>query len=280
MVKPINKATIAGYLIRIFRLSTFLRRAYSIAIKTEFGRVDSNVVLEIGKYFKKARSLGAHMIRLGSANDGGYVVFQDFDLSDVCLSFGIGDNNSFDFAVSSLVEIVKMYDHTVDSPPLKFENGDFYRIGISHVAQPGFMTVRRILEETPPEKEVVLKIDIEGSEWAIFKNLEQSDLSRFKQIVGELHGFHKLLKTPEGQELMHSVLSKLTCSHTFVNLHANNWGKTDLIQGFLIPDVLEFTLVRDDRLPNNVSNTGIPQVLNQPNNPNEPEIYLGFLSQH
>ena len=164
MVKPISKATIAGYLIRMFRLSTFLRRAYSIAVKTEFGHVDSNVVLEIGKYFMKARSLGAHMIRLGSANDGGYVVFQDFDLSDVCLSFGIGDNNSFDFDLSSMVEIVKMYDHTVDSPPLKFENGDFYRIGISHVAQPGFITVHRILEETPPEKEVVLKIDIEGLE--------------------------------------------------------------------------------------------------------------------
>jgi hypothetical protein len=105
------------------------------------------------------------------------------------------------------------------------------------------------------------------------------ELNRLKQIVGEFHGIHNLVQSEAGKNLLESVLQKLTNSHTFVNLHANNWGKYDLVSGFLLPDVLEFTLVRNDRLsPTNERNLS-SENLNQPNNPNAPELFLGFLSE-
>ena len=278
-MKPLTKASVAAFLIRSLSLSSILRRVYPIAIAAEFKQVNQAALLTIGRYFKRYSDVRSNLVRLGSSNDGGYVVFQDFDATDVVLSFGIGDNNSFDKDIGPYVDVVQMYDHTIDSLPSEFGNGVFYRVGISHLNISGFYTVPEILSVIPKNVEIVLKIDIEGSEWDIFNSLDFGHLLRFKQIFGEFHGMHDLISTIEGQEKIVAVLEKLTSSHTFVNLHANNWARTDLIQGFLVPDVLEFTLVRNDRLLEVQSEQAGNQSLNQSNNPNAPEIYLGFLSE-
>jgi hypothetical protein len=278
MTSP-NKSLIAAFFIRVFGLTGIVKRLYSIAIKLEFKDTSASVLIEIGKLLKVYPSQSLKMVRLGSQTDGGYVVFDDFDSNDIALSFGIGDNNSFDQSIGSLVSVVHMYDHTVPGPPIEFENGNFHRFGISHIDRVQFLTVPAILADIPKEKELILKIDIEGAEWEIFRSLDRNQLSRFKQIVGEFHNIHNLVRNEKGQELVLSVLKCLTNSHTFVNLHPNNWGRADIIQGFLVPDVLEFTLVRNDRFSYFQDQRNNRANLNRPNNPLAPEIYLNFLSE-
>lgn len=273
-----QKARFASFFIRYFQFSTLIRRLYPLASDIAFESVRSNDVLELGKYFGVRAAVGPNLIRLGSPNDGGYLLLDDFKISDVVLSLGIGDNNSFDAEIANRVRAVHMYDHTISEPPKSIQNGFFHKIGISDSVSARFTTIPQAILEYPSDQEFILKIDIEGDEWKVLDSLEVELISKFRQITGEFHGFHELISQPDEFERAIRVLSKLVSDHKFVNLHANNWAKVEIIKGMFIPDVIEFTLVRGD-VVSAIDYSGKMDIsLNEPNNPNRAEIYLGLFS--
>jgi hypothetical protein len=235
-------------------------------------------VLELGRYFGVRAVVDSQLIRLGSSNDGGYLLVDDCKISDVVLSLGIGDNNSFDFEIARRIKAVHMFDHTINEPPKTIPNGYFHRIGISDCASEKYTTIPQAILEYPSSQEFILKIDIEGDEWKVLDSLDVEFLLRFRQITGEFHGFHKLINQPDELSRTVRVLSKLVSNHKFVNLHANNWAKVEIIKGMLIPDVIEFTLAREDVISEVKSLEHLDISLNEPNNPDKSEIYLGLFS--
>ena len=272
------KARFASFLIRFFHLSTVIRRLYPIATDVAFKEVEVGSLIDLGQFFRARVEIDSSLIRIGSANDGGYLLLDDFSDSDVLLSMGIGDNNSFDVEIANKISCVHMFDHTIDQLPELIKNGYFHKVGISDSDSQNFKTIPQVLLEFPPDQEFILKIDVEGDEWKIFDNLEGKLFSRFRQIIGEFHGFHSLINQPDQLERATRVLSKLVSSHRFVNLHPNNWARVDLIKGMLVPDVIEFTLVREDLLSEIKAPEKSEIQGNQPNNPGASEIYLGLFS--
>jgi hypothetical protein len=277
-VKITQKALFASILIRYFRLSTLIRRLYPFASDIAFENVRPESVLQLGQYFGVRAAVGSHLIRLGSSNDGGYLLVDDCKITDVVLSLGIGDNNSFDVEIAKRVKAVHMFDHTISELPKKIQNGYFHRIGISDSATETFTTIPQAVLEYSSTQEFILKIDIEGDEWKVLDSLDVNFLARFKQITGEFHGFHKLISQPNELSRAIRVLSKLASHHKFVNLHANNWAKVEIVKGMLIPDVIEFTLAREDVISELKSSENVDISLNEPNNPEKSEIYLGLFS--
>ena len=272
------KARFASFLIRFFHLSTLIRRLYPIATDVVFEEVEVRSLIDLGQFFRVRVNIDSCLIRVGSANDGGYLLLDDFRESDVLLSMGIGDNNSFDVEMAKKISQVHMFDHTIDQLPEVIHNGYFHKVGISDSDSQNFKTVPQLLLDFPTDQEFILKIDIEGDEWKIFDNLEEALFSRFRQITGEFHGFHSLINQPDQLERANRVLSKLVSNHRFVNLHPNNWARVDLIKGMLVPDVIEFTLVREDLVSEIKVSEKIEFRGNQPNNPDASEIYLGLFS--
>ena len=62
-------------------------------------------------------------IRIGSNNDGGYVIYKNFENYDIILSGGAGNNITFEIQLIELYPntICHLFDHTVD---LKIENSN------------------------------------------------------------------------------------------------------------------------------------------------------------
>jgi len=210
-------------------------------------------------------------MRTGSHNDGGYLSVNDFSENDVLVSLGIGDNLDFEKELSCYVGKILAFDHTVDLLNTEIDNFVFFKVGVKAKSTIGFTTLTNIFEENSLSGDLILKIDIEGWEWEVLESLSSLELGRFKQIIGEFHGFHEI----RNYELIERVLYKLTENFVVTNSHANNWGAYQIIQKVAVPDVIEISWLRKDRcklIPTNTS-SGI-QNLNSPNNPSS--LDLGY----
>lgn len=217
-------------------------RLYPIAMEKKYAGVSQENYSNLLRLIAPGKRVGVNLIRIGSVSDGGYVVHNDFSRNDILVSLGIGDNSDFEHELSSMVEKIKAYDHTVKQMPRNSENIDFYKLGVKGQAEEGFVTLRTIIEQIPSAYDLILKIDIEGWEWGVLDGLTNEELSKFRQIIGEFHDFHDVGKL----ELMERVINRLATNFTVINSHANNWGKYDLIKSIAIPDVVEITWLRND----------------------------------
>lgn len=201
------------------------------------------------------------LIRMGSERDGGYIVSKPAVLaSKLLLSMGLNDDWQFEKEFSRMTEApVVCFDHTVNwkfwaryyvEQILRLRwtqlaryldyRWFFSRPGVEHrririgYDQPGEVSVAGLMQKFP-ERDIFLKIDIEGSEYRILSDiLEHSD--RFTSIVMEFHDID-LHRTR-----VMRFIEKLK-NFSIVFLHANNFGGTD-DQGD--PLVIEICLVRND----------------------------------
>ena len=71
-------------------------------------------------------------IRIGSNNDGGYVLLDSgLESIEIIYSYGVGDNCDFEVMICEKYNaIARLYDHTVDSVPLKKDFLYFKREGV------------------------------------------------------------------------------------------------------------------------------------------------------
>eukprot|EP00755_Sulcionema_specki_P035547 Sspe_Gene.105098::Locus_82145_Transcript_1_2_Confidence_0.750_Length_1646::g.105098::m.105098 len=141
--------------------------------------------------------------RIGPVSDGGKWVCGS--LSPPCLiySFGVRDDVSFEVEAATMWGCtVRAFDPTISRPPPEFRsitNGTFARIGMGPkdgVWEGCGMTrraesckVRRLqtlMAEYGDTHIDLLKVDIDGAEWEVFKGLEGAALP-FDQLLIELH---------------------------------------------------------------------------------------------
>ena len=253
----------------IFKLERWLREyLYSKMSHEKF-----NHFLEL---LTPESSEGIKFSRKGSINDGGYV-FCDFQKQySKLISFGVGDNVDFEYAISSLVNSIDLYDPTVDKLPRKIENANFHKIGLGPHFGNGFLTLYDATKNSLPDNQLLLKIDIEGGEWDSIVATDLELLTSFSQIFLELHNLHKIY-----DQLILSkyilTLEKLRHNHDIVSVHANNWSAYSVIQGVPLPDTIEVTLLRRDNHLNKRNSTDFnAKDFQSPNNPDKPDYHIIF----
>jgi len=242
-----------------------------VAMDIKFESVSQIQILEIMKSIKVNRNESFPLTRLGSLNDGGYLVVDDFLPQDVLVSLGVGDNADFEYEISKKIKGIIAFDHTVDAMPKIINNTQFNKLGVKAKSTDNYVTLSSIIENIPDENDLLLKIDIEGWEWEVLDSISDSELSRFRQIIGEFHGFNN----GANLQTKSRVLSKIVQNFTVVNTHANNWGKYDIIKRLAVPDVIEITFLRKDShtVPGNTDGEQ-QQRLSSRNNPSD--LDLGF----
>jgi hypothetical protein len=125
----------------------------------------------------------------------------------------------------------------------------------------------------PDTNQLLLKCDIEDSEWEIFSNCDSKILEKFDQIVVEFHWvIDKLFN--QKYELMLRALQNLAQTHSVINIHANNFANYEIIANCPIADVIEISYVRTKSYKFEQSNLVVN--LNAPNYSENPEIFLNF----
>jgi hypothetical protein len=270
-----RKRRIAQFLIRFLRISVLIRRLQPIAAEIFFGEGIRPKIDELRSLLKVHALPADKYTRFGDDLDGGYVLSNEIELGTNCISVGAGTNISFDCAISSIVDEVHLYDHTISAlPQVAPANVKFFQKGLGSKTGGDYLSLGDCVAKFPIESSLILKMDIEGAEWHILDADDLIDLSRFDQIAIEFHSFYDVLD----QGFYHNVvrvLKKLNESHHVINVHANNWGKFEIVANVPFPDVLEVTYISNLRFgKENILKTYPNR--NKPCNPFGPEIELAF----
>ena len=176
------------------------------------------------------------LIRVGPNGDGGYCILDNLRY-DNFISCGIGDNIQFE------QEILNKYpnltcqalDGTIDNLPCYTKNIKWIN---KNIAVDNSRQTTNLIEYIEGYHNILLKMDIEGSEFNWIDQLKPENLDRFSQIVIEFHWPY--------DKYRYKMLIKLLTTHVIVHIHGNNYenliniGKNRLP----IPEVIELTLIR------------------------------------
>lgn len=216
-------------------------------------------------------------IRVGRKIDGGYPIF-NYKLNEITAtySYGINDDVSFELNLTAYISsVIYMYDHTIPSLPqnhpqfyFKKEAGSCENL-IKHVTETG----------NASKNTLFLKMDIEGHEWDIFKNLPIEILSCFQQITIEFHNLEFMQNHCFGfigmtQDDMAAVFEKINTVFYLGHIHGNNCGGIKEI-----PNTIEVCYIRKDLLSAApcVETVHYPlPLIDYPNNVNIPDYILDW----
>lgn len=181
------------------------------------------------------------LVRVGGKHDGGYIMLDDFEKTQFAYSFGISDDISWDEDIAGHGIHVFMYDHTIEDLPVQNEQFHFFKKGIAETDKPDeqLYSLKTFICKNNHEKEknIILKMDVEGAEWDVFEAMEPDILKKFDQIVLELHSITIMDEAPK----IRKVLKKLNMTHAVVHVHGNNYASALSDGKGIMPDSLEVT---------------------------------------
>ena len=198
---------------------------------------------DIINIFRPMDVIGKQKIRIGRKNDGGYIMLNDFKDIKIAYSFGISREISFDKGLADRNIDVYMYDHSISGLPIENKKFHWKRIGLSskNTTNSNMKTLKALLIENGHLKQqnMILKIDIESSEWNVFQELPSNIIKQFKFIVGEFHF------SPKNKIKYLNLLKKIQMTHQIIHLHCNNCGGGIFDYfGYNICSLLEITFVQ------------------------------------
>lgn len=225
----------------------------------------------ISEFLDKIRPIKSStpLIRIGSENDGGYLVPDDFKNIKHCFSPGISDNISFESTLSKIYNIdCFLCDYSIAAPPFKVNRHFFIKKFLGNESNSKTITLENWIEQNVSNPQnMILQMDIEGCEYDVLMDVKESTLEQFRIIVIEFHHFSQIL-SPLGFKLINFVFDKILKSHSIVHIHPNNVGNNTIYKDVEIPEILEFTFLKNDRIETRNYNTDFPHELDRDNSLN------------
>lgn len=242
------------------------------------------------EYYERLRSrlkikrvVGKNFVRIGRQYDGGYIMVDNFQISDknIAYSFGISNDVSWDLEMARRGFEVFMYDPTIDALPQGNEKFHFFKEGIAGFKFKEYRlnTLEHFITTNGHEScdDMILKMDVEGAEWSFLATVSSETLDKFDQIVFE---FHDMTQSKD-QSVMNATLAclkKINQTHSLVHLHANNCSPMIILDDkILFPDVLELTYVKTSNYELvDDEDIYLPIPIDMPNSCGRKDIPLGF----
>ena len=214
------------------------------------------------------------LIRIGGNSDGGYVMDCDLDVQGA-LSIGVGEDISWDSCLAERGIPVIAFDHTVSKLPAPIAGITFHKLGLGVRSTGHLRHLSDLMEMSglSVKQRNILKIDIEGNEWAVLSKLDPSVLSSFSQVVIEFHGLDKVTN-PEAVVTMLPALRALTSNHVPIHMHANNYGRLFRTTSYWFVDTVEVLLVSRQSSATPPFATRIASELDAPCDPRVSDINL------
>ena len=220
-------------------------------------------------------SCNKELIRLGPKGDGGYLVPNDFQGIETCFSPGVGFESGFEQDCAELGMKVFLVDKSVEQLTKAHELFHFTPQFIGVTSKDDFMTIDNWVDSSLPDthSDLLLQIDIEESEYEVFLSISDILMHRFRIIVAEFHQLVQLWNEPFFN-LAARAFEKILQTHTCIHIHPNNFEGSLKIGGFHIPQTLEFTFLRNDRIENPSYRNVFPNPLDNDNNSDNPPLIL------
>lgn len=189
------------------------------------------------------------LLRLGGDADGGYLVPDDLEGIARCFSPGVNDQVGFELDLAARAIPSSLADFSIDAAPLEHPAFDFEPLYVGAVDGPGTTSLASWVERLAPSVEagdLLLQMDIEGAEYPALLAAPPALLGRFRILVVEFHHLNKLFD-PLAFALLSSCFAKLREHFDVVHLHPNNALPVYRVGELVVPQAMEFTLLRRDR---------------------------------
>ncbi|UAB78968.1 FkbM family methyltransferase [Erythrobacter sp. SCSIO 43205] len=220
--------------------------------------------------------IGIDLIRIGSDTDGGYLVPDDLDGIEACLSPGVSTEVGFDLVMAEAGLHVVMADASVSGPPVSHERFHFFQKFLAVHEDERNMRFDSLVTEASKHTagDLLLQMDIEGAEYAVLLDASDEALQRCRIILLECHNLTCLFGRQNSQ-IITATFQKLLRHFNIVHLHPNNVCPPTVRDDVAIPPVMEFSLVRKDRGKAPQPNGGVfPHPLDRDNVPSLPPLVL------
>ena len=158
-------------------------------------------------------------VLMGYKGDGSYVMLDDFDNNTIAYSIGINKEIKFDKALADKGIDVFMYEYKIEHLPYKHEKFHWkkIRMGVNTEKTKNIQSLSDMIKDNGHlhEKNMILKIDVEGHEWNSLNALSEEVLKQFKYILVEYHFFKIDL------QLFYNVLKKIHETHQVFYVHCS-----------------------------------------------------------
>ena len=206
--------------------------------------------------FFRPKATSLKLIRVGGRIDGGYLLPDDLGGVNHCFSPGVENRKDFE---DDLLIRHKISSHMADfsssvrklRTPLVKGKQTFDKKWIA--AETGSDSLSMVdwiaSKALDPSEELLLQMDIEGSEYEILTNLPSPVLRRFRVIALELHDLHLVGSETVLSSKIIPMVEKLSEFFVSVHAHPNNCCPVHKLPefGVTVPRILELTLIRKDR---------------------------------
>jgi hypothetical protein len=184
--------------------------------------------------------------RYGGIGDGSYIIPTDIvNRKSFLVSGGIGNNNNFEIQLARLGIKGFQIDNSINKPPKNHDNLNFISKTLGVLDGEESISLKTLINNVPINKAIIVKLDIEGGEIEALRNLPKNILQKITCLSMELHSIGSLHENTQILEMLkHLKLSGFRS----IYLQANNGCLTYTMSGYLIPDNMEVTFVKKNRV--------------------------------
>lgn len=237
-----------------------------------FSTIDQSKLINLINKIK-VYDLGYELIRIGPNGDGGYLIPNILNEIKICLSPGVGNIHGFETELLNRGIKVYMADKTVKKPNLNFNNYEFLKKNIGSYNDDETLTLDRWMQQIEHKNDMLLQMDIEGSEYEALLKLEEENLQKFKIMIVEFHHFEQVL-TKIGYKVISNVFEKILKYFDVAHIHPNNCCGVYKLKKIEIPSTLEITFLRKDFTLQKNKVIGLPNKLDHKNVNEKTDIIL------
>ena len=205
------------------------------------------------------------LIRIGGDGDGGYLVPDDLQGIVACFSPGVAASVTFEADLAERGIRSFMIDGSIQALPKTHPLFHFAPQFLGVGDAPGYTSLTKWVEECGvPSGDLILQMDIEGSEYGVILSTDQIILERFRILIIEFHNLDWVFGQL-GVDLATAVFQQLLATHEIVHIHPNNASWPVRFRDYNAPPTMEFTFLRKDRIGHAGPAGVFPHALDRPN---------------
>lgn len=225
---------------------------------------------DLERFVSKFRpcSVGKKLVRIGASDDGGYLLPDDFDGISACFSPGVEQSSTFEEQLADKYGIKSfMADYSVERPAIDHKLFHFEKKFLGNRNDEKFMRLEDwVLRNTEEDNgsDLLLQMDIESSEYPVIIDTPDYIFNKFRIMVIEFH-FMEMAMDRNAFMLIEAIFDKLTKNFTVAHIHPNNFRPIVSRARIGIPEVMEFTFLRNDRVVLDGKKLTFPHPLDQIN---------------
>ena len=230
----------------------------------------STVLREIRPVLRELHPLKIEneLVRIGNSGDGGYLVPNDFHGIKVCLSIGSDQEWSFEKTLQDFYGIKSLILDAADKKPVGLTHMQTYIEGwLAPRASHGRFTLEDLVLKLDQDTNLILKMDIEGAEYANLLSTSIMVLKSFKIIILEFHDFDQIWHEEFRRNFFIPTMRKILKEFDPVHFHPNNCAPFVKVGNLEFPKVFEMTFLRKGERNSILTRTLgiIPHSLDRPN---------------